>query len=106
MQNPALQLLQRGGAGQSLINEQSRDDQDHDSRQSTEYFDNGSDPVHLDQNFHLVFVHLGFSVVEEYGIVFVHGESAAVDQKDNKDRRQDTPRDQQTEHRSHTPPRS
>ena len=51
------------------------------------------DLVHLGQHFYLVFVHLGFGFMQKDGIIFVHGEGAAIDQEDDEHPRQYTPRD-------------
>src|SRR5208282_5189600 len=55
-----LPLLQRGGAGQPLVDEQSRNDQDHGPRYGAQHLDDGLDLFHLGQNFDLILMHLGF----------------------------------------------
>src|SRR6266550_8025488 len=98
-------LLRGRSHHQALVDEQSSNDQNHHSGERAQNFQNGSDLIYLGEDFDLVFFHLRFGLVQENGIVLVHGESAFVNQKDNEDRRQNTPRDQQPDHWSHTPPR-
>src|SRR5271165_2798192 len=76
----AARLLWRGSDIQPLVDEQSRDDQDHGARQGAKYLDDRSDLPHLGKNFRLILLHLRFGIVEKDRIVLVHRESALVNQ--------------------------
>jgi hypothetical protein len=81
--------------GQSLVDQQTSDHQEHEPRNGAQHLYYGSDLVHLGHDFQLILRHVGFSFVQEELIVLLHSESTAIDEEDDQNNGETTPRNQQ-----------
>ena len=68
------------------------DYQNHRTGYGPQRFDERCDLVHLRENLRLFLFHVGFRFIQKKLIVFLHRQSTAVDQQDDQNRGQDTPR--------------
>src|SRR5882762_1805501 len=93
------------GVVQTLIDEHSGDNQEHDPRGRTQNLHERVDLVDLGNEFRLVQLHLRLRVIQEQLIVLLHGERTAIDQEDYQNTGENTPHCEHPDQRRHVPPR-